>query len=387
MRQEFVPMIKYHNDMNLVPFKDFSPRELNIFFSLCLLMKEKGIGEITLYYDEIKNVILDRFESNKRFEEILESVYDKLLQLRIEFRGNNKIEKFTLFTSYEIHRIEKTVTIRTNKDYSYILNNLSKNFTLFELQEFNALASSYSKNMFRLLKQYKSTGFYRVSIEEFRRLLDIPDSYAMKKIGVKVLAPIEKELSNYFVDLKIRKVKSGRSIKYLEFTFRKETDVIAIDVPGVVTSESSLEETKSDVICPECGKPLTLIKNNKSSVNFWGHSDYKVNACKATYSSLDEIKQVKRIKEGEVEALKLKQEKETEIIQDHLAKERFKKELETLIHAHKDVVRLLDINSYNISIEQVNKKVDALYSNPVIQLKINNKTIDVVKDYIEDWSK
>ena len=71
---------------------------------------------------------------------------------------------------------------------------MSKNFTVFELQEFNALASSYSKNMFRLLKQYKSTGFYKVSIEEFRRLLDIPESYNMSKISVKVLDPIEKEL-------------------------------------------------------------------------------------------------------------------------------------------------------------------------------------------------
>ena len=47
-------MIKYHNDMNLIAFNDFSQRELNIFFSLCLLMKDKGTGEITLSYNDIK---------------------------------------------------------------------------------------------------------------------------------------------------------------------------------------------------------------------------------------------------------------------------------------------------------------------------------------------
>lgn len=36
-------MIKYHNDMNLVAFKNFNQRELNIFFSICALMKEKGV--------------------------------------------------------------------------------------------------------------------------------------------------------------------------------------------------------------------------------------------------------------------------------------------------------------------------------------------------------
>lgn len=203
-------MLKYHNDMNLIAFKDFSQRELNIFFSLCLLMKEKGTGEITLSYDEIKNVIPDRFESNTKFEEILESVYDKLLQLRLESRDKNKIEKFILFTSYKIHVNEKTVTINTNSDYSYILNNLSKNFTLFELQEFNELSSTYSKHMFRLLKQYRSTGFFRINVEEFRRLLDVPKSYTMKKIGVKVLGPIEKELVSYFKDFKIKKNKRGK---------------------------------------------------------------------------------------------------------------------------------------------------------------------------------
>ena len=219
LKKGFLPMLKYHNDMNLIAFKDFSQRELNIFFSLCLLMKEKGTGEITLSYDEIKNVIPDRFESNTKFEEILESVYDKLLQLRLESRDKNKIEKFILFTSYKIHVNEKTVTINTNSDYSYILNNLSKNFTLFELQEFNELSSTYSKHMFRLLKQYRSTGFFRINVEEFRRLLDVPKSYTMKKIGVKVLGPIEKELVSYFKDFKIKKIKEGRSITNLEFTF------------------------------------------------------------------------------------------------------------------------------------------------------------------------
>ena len=94
IEQRYTFMIKYHNDMNLIAFNDFSQRELNIFFSLCLLMKDKGTGEITLSYNNIKKIIPDRFESNKKFEEILESVYDKLLRLRLETRDKNKIEKF-----------------------------------------------------------------------------------------------------------------------------------------------------------------------------------------------------------------------------------------------------------------------------------------------------
>lgn len=56
--------------------------------------------------------------------------------------------------------------------------------------------------MFRLLKQYKSTGFYIVKIEEFRRILDIPESYRLADIDKRVLQQIEKELSPLLKNLK-----------------------------------------------------------------------------------------------------------------------------------------------------------------------------------------
>ena len=99
IEQRYTFMIKYHNDMNLIAFNDFSQRELNIFFSLCLLMKDKGTGEITLSYNDIKKIIPDRFESNKKFEEILESVYDKLLDVykrQVLIPAGNLIAKTTL---------------------------------------------------------------------------------------------------------------------------------------------------------------------------------------------------------------------------------------------------------------------------------------------------
>jgi replication protein rep len=378
LKKGFLPMLKYHNDMNLIAFKDFSQRELNIFFSLCLLMKEKGTGEITLSYDEIKNVIPDRFESNTKFEEILESVYDKLLQLRLESRDKNKIEKFILFTSYKIHVNEKTVTINTNSDYSYILNNLSKNFTLFELQEFNELSSTYSKHMFRLLKQYRSTGFFRINVEEFRRLLDVPKSYTMKKIGVKVLGPIEKELVSYFKDFKIKKIKEGRSITNLEFTFKPQhykgnDEIDIIDTIDVEATQSNLiEQRKADVLCPQCGKPLFLL-TKKDGSTFWGHPDYNAHEgnCKQSYSTKEaiEIDREKIIKELEAE----KNRSSIEI------------EVKDLIDQHKDIVKLVDFGKEFLLIEQI-KKEDLFQNIPVTKIKINSNTIAILKQCIDEWS-
>lgn len=377
IKQGFLPMLKYHNDMNLIAFKDFSQRELNIFFSLCLLMKEKGTGEITLSYDEIKNVIPDRFESKAKFEEILESVYDKLLQLRLESRDKNKIEKFILFTSYKIHVNEKTVTINTNSDYSYILNNLSKNFTLFELQEFNELSSTYSKHMFRLLKQYRSTGFFRVNVDEFKRLLDIPKSYTMKKIGVKVLGPIEKELVSYFNDFKINKIKSGRSITELEFTFKPQhykcnDELNNIDTIDVEATQSNLiEEKKNQIICPKCGQELVKRTGKDGSI-FWGHKNYLTSDCKATFSTIEEIE--------------AEREKRLNLIENEADRAKFEKEVKELINQYKDIVKLSGFEKRYVCIEQIEQQ-DLFYQNPVMRIKIDKNAINVIKSCIEEWSK
>ena len=377
IKQGFLPMLKYHNDMNLIAFKDFSQRELNIFFSLCLLMKEKGTGEITLSYDEIKNVIPDRFESKAKFEEILESVYDKLLQLRLESRDKNKIEKFILFTSYKIHVNEKTVTINTNSDYSYILNNLSKNFTLFELQEFNELSSTYSKHMFRLLKQYRSTGFFRINVDEFKRLLDIPKSYTMKKIGVKVLGPIEKELVSYFNDFKINKIKSGRSITELEFTFKPQhykcnDELNNIDTIDVEATQSNLiEEKKNQIICPKCGQELVKRTGKDGSI-FWGHKNYLTSDCKATFSTIEEIE--------------TEREKRLNLIENEADRAKFEKEVKELINQYKDIVKLSGFEKRYVCIEQIEQQ-DLFYQNPVMRIKIDKNAINVIKSCIEEWSK
>ena len=377
IKQGFLPMLKYHNDMNLIAFKDFSQRELNIFFSLCLLMKEKGTGEITLSYDEIKNVIPDRFESKAKFEEILESVYDKLLQLRLESRDKNKIEKFILFTSYKIHVNEKTVTINTNSDYSYILNNLSKNFTLFELQEFNELSSTYSKHMFRLLKQYRSTGFFRINVDEFKRLLDIPKSYTMKKIGVKVLGPIEKELVSYFNDFKINKIKSGRSITELEFTFKPQhykcnDELNNIDTIDVEATQSNLiEEKKNQIICPKCGQELVKRTGKDGSI-FWGHKNYLTSDCKATFSTIEEIE--------------AEREERLNLIENESDRAKFEKEVKELINQYKDIVKLSGFEKRYVCIEQIEQQ-DLFYQNPVMRIKIDKNAINVIKSCIEEWSK
>lgn len=374
--KDFKVMIKYHNDMNVVAFKKFNQRELNIFFSICAFMKDKGDSTITFSYDEIKQMANLNVPTNQVFEELLESTYDKLLQLKIGYVNKDIVEKFILFTGYKINKNDKLVDITINSQYQYILNELSKNFTVFELQEFNALVSSYSKNMFRLLKQYKSTGFYKVSIEEFRRLLDIPESYNMSKISVKVIDPIEKELSNYFEEFRVEKLKVGRFIKFLQFSFKpqhyRDNQVMTIDIKAENSHDLTVgEKRKEEVLCPKCGKPLVLLYN-KNGDTFWGHADYLVNTCKETYSTKEEIETIK--------------EQRAVLLEDEADRAKFEQAVTELIDQHKDIVNLISFEKRYVCIEQIEQQ-DLFYRNPVMRIKIDRDAIDTIKKYIEEWSK
>ncbi|MBG3708607.1 replication initiation protein, partial [Staphylococcus aureus] len=153
----------------------------------------------------------------------LDSLYSKMLQLtyRDEYDDDGSFRRFVLFTSFDVNVKKQTVEVSINPKLEGILNGLTTEFSKFELSAFTSLRSTYAKTLFRLLMQYRSTGYYVVNIEEFRELLNIPDYYQMGNIDQKVLKPEMKELNNYFEDLEITKIKAkkGNKIAKLEFTF------------------------------------------------------------------------------------------------------------------------------------------------------------------------
>lgn len=95
-----------------------------------------------------------------------------------------------------------------------------------ELKEFISLKSSYAKEFYRRMKQFKSTGKWNISLEDFKRIMDVPVNYRMCDIDVWVLKSIQKELEDKF-KLKVKKIYSKKSrgrpsVSGFEFTFSKE---------------------------------------------------------------------------------------------------------------------------------------------------------------------
>lgn len=213
--------VKYQNELNLIPLKNFNAKQMDLFFALCARMKDKGLRKIRFSFDDLKELSDYKMTATKAFVADLEKLYKDMLNLSYRTEDENIIRYFVLFTGFEINKTEKYVEVSVNPDLEYIINGLTAEFSKFELSAFTSIRSAYAKTLFRLLMQYRSTGYYVVSIEEFRELLSIPKSYRMSNIDQTILEPSIKELSAYFSDLKVTKIKAkkGNKIAKLEFTF------------------------------------------------------------------------------------------------------------------------------------------------------------------------
>ena len=221
-------IVKYNNQFNQVALRNFSSQELDLLISISSKVREKGTEIIEFSFLELKKYInLKSKHSNVEFMKNIINVNRKLLALNFTFINGNVIEQFTLFNKFKVDGDTQILYVSVNEEFFFLLNQLTSNFTRFELKEFVTLKSSYAKEFYRRMKQFRSTGFWKCNIEEFRNLLDIPEKYRIVDIDKYVLKPVVKELGEKY-NLQIEKKYGfnggrGRS-RVIGFEFRFSTD-------------------------------------------------------------------------------------------------------------------------------------------------------------------
>ena len=170
----------------------------------------------------------------------------KLLLLNYEaILSQNEIVQFVFFrTSAYAWMTRKWIYLSTNMLYIYSMT--SKNFTAFELKQFMSLESKYAKTLYRLLKQFRSTGDLMITAEDFRDRLGIPKAYTSKIITRDIIKPTVDALQDFFPHLTyevIRSSRQGRPIKGYKFIFdadhQLDGQMSVNDYPGVVPSRCS----------------------------------------------------------------------------------------------------------------------------------------------------
>lgn len=219
-------IVKYHNDLNTVPMRNWNREEMDFFFSILSELRDKGTKEIILDKSMLKDIANSSIKHNKRFEEAIENLIKNVAQIHYIERTSNSLELMNLFSKFkakwEEDYSDMQMYIKVTEEFSYVLNKLDFEFTSWQLEEFTSIKSTYAKTMYRLLKQWKKKGYRKFSVEEFRTLLDVPETYTSNNIHQRVITPIEKELPKYFENFKAKPIKKktrGTPIIEYEFTW------------------------------------------------------------------------------------------------------------------------------------------------------------------------
>lgn len=222
-------IVKFSNQFNNQALRRFNAVHLDLLMAIASRVRDKGTSEVCFTFDDLRKLIHDKYNlTNAAFAKKIIETNERLIMLHFMFRDGSKTIQFPLFTEFETDEQAATLKVAVNEKFAFLLNDLTSEFTRFELEQFAELKSSYAKECFRRLKQYRQTGVWKVSLEDFRRLLDVPKSYKLSDLNKKVLQPIEEELGD-LIHLKVERVYqkkgSGRgrsSLVGFEFHFDKE---------------------------------------------------------------------------------------------------------------------------------------------------------------------
>lgn len=222
-------VVKYHNDLNTIPMRNWTAEEMNFFFAIISKMRNNETNVVEISKNELKELANYSDWNLPRFIKIMENLGEHIVSIRYYERTSRSLKIMNLFSTFEVNwtedMLDMSVKVGVTENFSYIMNQLHAEFTSYELKEFTSLRSTYTKTIYRLLKQWKTVGKREFKIDEFKRLLDTPDYYTPSHIDKNILKPVMNELPQIFGNLKVKKVKSntqGTPVTGYIFTWKPE---------------------------------------------------------------------------------------------------------------------------------------------------------------------
>lgn len=219
-------IVKYHNKLNEIHFPGFSSSDYDLFMVICSKLKGQGSKEVRFEYTELRTLANYSQTNNRDLFNSLQNKIRQMAQTVFEIRhGDLHSTVFPLFRKFENDGNNGFLVVSVSAESQYLLNDLTANFTRFELEEFVSLKTKYQKTLYRLLKQFRTTGDLTISAEDFRMKLDIPKSYQSKDIVRKIIKPTVDALKEFIPDLDyvvLKSSKRGAPVRAYRFSFSQE---------------------------------------------------------------------------------------------------------------------------------------------------------------------
>lgn len=212
-------IVKIHNDLTNEKIAKLSAKGLDLFIAICYKLKDKGTNKIVIPFAELRSLADYKTKnSNAEIEKDLNDIIDTMFFV-LHVKQGNRTKHTVLFENFETNTEANTIEVEVKKEYAYIFTDIASNFTIFELREFIALQSKYSKRLYKLLKQYRLTGLYKTTKDQLYIDLDVPASYRLCDFNIRALNVALEECNKYFKNLNCVPIKSGRGGAVQGYTF------------------------------------------------------------------------------------------------------------------------------------------------------------------------
>lgn len=160
----------------------------------------------------------------KHSYEALDEAASALYERDIRTYDGKYRERFRWVCGVKYHDKEGKVTLGFSTWVTPYLTMLHEQFASYKLKQIAGLKSVYSIRLFEFLTQFKATGKLIIDLDRFKERLDIKTEYArFYNLRMRVIEPAIKELqekSNLVI--KWKPIKSGKTIKQLEFIFKEK---------------------------------------------------------------------------------------------------------------------------------------------------------------------
>lgn len=284
-----------HNDLIDLPLRKFNASEIDILTALCYKCQQKDTKEIVLGFEQIKKLSYYKGKDSNQFISDLKSTNEKLMSLNFTLVNEEKTEitQFVLFPTFTINLDDEILTVQVHEKFAYLLNNLHNCYTSLELQESSSLKSSYSKGIYKKLREFRNSDnpFWKVKIDDFKEYLDIPKNYTQSDIDKRVLTPALNELSPYFEGLTVEKYSNKKKgqrgrpkIDGFIFSYKAEPKKERIKEPTQESIAKVTDWEKTPRFCPNCHRSIykKQLKNENGTYYLYGHTDFKTGECDFT---------------------------------------------------------------------------------------------------------
>ena len=181
--------------------------------------KQFTLEKVTFEVDAKK--WLEYFDDKNAWRSIKRAA-DKLLTRTVKLDPDTgHIQKLSWFDKVDYYQSEGRIVVEFGRNISSRLINLYDNFTSIKLLAISQFTSIYSIRLYELLSQFQSTGYRRMSVDDFRFAMDCVNKYKdTRKLNAQILQTALKEVNNKS-DLvcKVRNIKKGTLITDFEFIF------------------------------------------------------------------------------------------------------------------------------------------------------------------------